>query len=380
MKLRFSALPVSYFLLLSFFPFLARAQPQNTNSQSIKPPQLLSPANGSAVKGTPEFFWTSAVLPRGFRGSYKLKVVPVSPGQSPNAALAGNPPAHQATMRRTGETYGGEPLKSGQAYAWCVQVVDANGFPVGENQGMSEVFTFSYNPAPQPPYPVSPTPDDNAIEIDMGPLVMTGIRNDMPVEIDMGPLVMTGIRNDMPVEIDMGPLVMTGIRIDMPVEIDMGPLVMTGIRKEQPKPSGGGDKTPVKPAFQEELKKKLELKKPETDDGVQPANQPQEVKEAKQKLDLPFKKPGTVDGANPPAGLPDGAQMKQGGSGKAVGDTARNKILGKTPSIKTPSIPEKPADDGTKSKLQQKAGEKKTIDNAAREKKTAPVIQPAGTK
>jgi hypothetical protein len=381
------------------------AQIQSAATRDFQPPQLLTPENGSKVRGVPEFFWTSAVLPKGFRGSYRLKVVPISPGQSPSAAITGNPPVHQATMRRTGEAYpaDGPPLKSGQPYAWCVQVVDANGAPAGGDQGMSDVFSFSFESAGEVSSSVT---GDNVINIDMGSLVMTGIRNDAPVEpaqvisidmgslvmtgirndalpepaqvisIDMGPLVMTGIRNDAPAEpprvieidmgplvmtgirnnappepprvidIDMGPLVMTGIRNDAPAEpprvikIDMGPLVMTGIRTGQPKPPVEGNKTKIKPKVQEELKKKL---------------------------DLPFKKPETVEGANPPAEPIGGAQMKQAGKGKTIGDTAINRILGKVPSVTTPSVPENPAAN-------------KTIGETVRDGKTGPLHPPVGNK
>jgi hypothetical protein len=364
-------LPVA--LIVCFFPCLARAQPQG--SQTITPPQLLAPENGSVVNGNPEFFWTPAVHPRGFKGAYKLRIVNVSTGQSPVSAMASNPLIYQNQigLRRQNETFGGS-LLGDRTYAWCIQVVDENGNPTGENQGLSEVFTFTCAQAPQSPPPVSPTSDENVIEIDMGPLVMTGIRNDAPpeparvIEIDMGPLVMTGIRNDAPPE---------PARV---IEIDMGPLVMTGIRTGQAKPPVGGGKTPVKSKVQEDLKKKLERKTPETDDGNPPASRPPEVKEAKQKLDLPFKKPGTVEGAQPPAEPIGGAQIKQGAKGKAVGDTAVNRLSGQTPSLKTLPVPEKPAEDAVKLPLQQKIGTKRTTEDVAGEKKTAPVIQPAGTK
>jgi hypothetical protein len=66
MKKRLPLLFLPVALLVCFLPCLVRAQPSNTNE--IKPPQLLTPESGSTVKGAPEFFWTSAVLPRGFKG------------------------------------------------------------------------------------------------------------------------------------------------------------------------------------------------------------------------------------------------------------------------------------------------------------------------
>jgi hypothetical protein len=88
--------------------------------------------------------------------------------------------------------------------------------------------------------------------------------------------------------------------------INTDALKMTGMRNEQPESPLEGNKTKIKPKVQEDLKKKL---------------------------DLPSKKPETVGGA----------QMKQGGTGKAVGDTPVNNIIGKVLSLKTLDIPEKPA-------------------------------------
>jgi hypothetical protein len=380
---------ILFILVMALHAPRSPAQIQPAAAQEFQPPQLLAPENGSAVKGAPEFFWTSAVLPRGFKGSYRLKIAPVSAGQAPKAALEGNPPIHQVSMRRTGEVYNGPALTNGRTYAWGVQVVDANGNPAGGDQGISEVFVFTFETAspsaqtdsstsvnidmgplvmtgirndapPEPPRVIeigmgplvmtgirndAPAEPPRVIEIGMGPLVMTGIRNDAPaepprvIEIGMGPLVMTGIRNDAPpepprvIEIGMGPLVMTGIRNDAPAEpprimkINMGSLVMTGVRTGQPEPPVEGNKTKIKPNVQEEVK---------------------------EKMDLPFKKQEPVEGASSPAEPIGGTRMKQGGTGRAVGDTALNKILGKVPSMTTPEIPENPADDAMKAPLQKK--------------------------
>jgi hypothetical protein len=319
-------------LLVCFLPCLARAQPINLNdvksgdvkSDEIKPPQLLTPENGSAVKGAPEFFWTSAVLPRGFKGKYNLKVVPVSPGQSPGAAVASNQPVHQASMRRTGEAYpaDGPVLKNGQTYAWCVQVLDANGSPVGENQGMSEVFTFSFESGPQAPPPVSPTPGAS-VSINTQPLQMTGIRagsitiNSQPlqmtgmrigsVSINTQTLQMTGMRvgsitiNTQPLQmtgmsiqsitINTGKLMMTGMGVK-PITVKTDKLVMTGIRDEESNQPVEGKNTKIKKTGEKELDKKL---------------------------DLPFKKTQKAVKAKDP--------------GQITGKTGDNKLPGETPDL-----------------------------------------------
>jgi len=391
-------------LVIALYAPRSPAQIQPAALQDFQPPQLLTPENGSTIKGAPEFFWTSAVLPKGFKGSYKLKVVPVSQGQTPVAALAGNTPLHQATMRRTGEAYppDGPALKNGQTYAWGVQVVDANGAPVGGDQGLSDVFVFTFGgyETPPPAQGLNITTQPlvmtgmrvGSLTIDTQPLVMTGMRVQsitlttqplvmtgmrvQSITVNTQPLIMTGIRPES-ITLTTQPLVMTGMRVE-PITINTDALKMTGMRNEQPNPPVD----PIKAKVQDELKKKLELpkRKTETDDGGTKVNQPPEVKEAKQKLDLPSKDTGTVDGVKPPAGQSDDAQMLEDGKGKTVGDTALNKILGKVPSMTKPSVPEKPAEGVAKTTIQQKMGEKKTIGDAVKENKTIPINPAAGTK
>lgn len=373
MKTREARFFLSVLLIGCFLPCLGRGQPLDQpgiKSDEIKPPQLLTPENGSTVNGVPEFFWTSAVVPRGFKGTYKLKVVPVSQGQDPGAALASNPPVHQASMRRTQEAYpaDGPGLNNGQTYAWCVQVLDANGTPVGENLGMSDVFVFTYEGSEMHPalqgLNVTTQPlvmtgmRIGSLTVDTQPLVMTGMRV-QSITVNTQPLVMTGMRSES-ITLTTQPLVMTGMRVGS-ITVNSDALKMTGIRSGQPNPPVESDKTPAKTKIQEELKKKLDLPGRKTDDSGSTSNQPPEVKEAKQKLDLPSKKQEPVDGANPPAGQPDGAQMKQGGTGKAVGDTAINRVLGKVPALSKPATPELP------------------MDGTSGGAKTAPVSPPSGT-
>ncbi len=386
-------LPLLFILFTFVIALYAPRSPAQIEAvalQDFKPPQLLTPENGSTVKGTPEFFWTSAVLPKGFKGSYILKVVPVSQGQTPVAALAGNTPLHQAKMRRTGEAYpaDGPALKDGQTYAWGVQVVDANGATVGGDQGLSDVFVFTFGGNETPPPAQGPNMTTqplvmtgmrvgsltiatqplvmtgmrlSSISVNTEPLVMTGMRV-QSITVNTQPLVMTGIRPES-ITLTTQPLVMTGMRVES-ITIDTDALRMTGVRNEQPKPPVESDKTPIKSKVQDTLKKKQEppSRKTETNVGGTKVSQPPEVKEAKQNLDLPAMDAGTVDGAKPPAGQPDGAQMQQGGAGKTVGDTTVNRILGKIPSLKTPSVPEKPAEGAAKSTLQQNIEAKKTAD------------------
>jgi hypothetical protein len=279
-------------LLLSFILFIlvmalhaprSPAQIQPAAAQELQPPQLLAPENGAKVNGVPEFFWTSAVLPRGFKGSYRLKIAPVSAGQAPKAALAGNPPIHQVSMRRTGEAYAGPALTNGQTYAWGVQVVDANGIPAGGDQGISEVFVFTYEEVGTSPpaqgLQVATQPlvmtgmragsltvntqalvmtgmRTGSISINTAPLVMTGMRV-LSITINTQPLVMTGIRPES-VTLTTQPLVMTGMRVES-ITINTDALKMTGVREEKPNQPVEGKKTKIKKTGEKELDKKLDL-------------------------------------------------------------------------------------------------------------------------
>jgi hypothetical protein len=301
MKKRFLSSFAPILFYIGILPCLARAQPQTVNSGDIQPPQLLSPENGSTVKGAPEFFWTSAVLPKGFKGSYRLKVVSVSQGQTPVAALAGNTPMHQATMRKTGEAYpiDGPALQDGQTYAWGVQVVDANGSPVGESQGLSEAFTFTYAQAPEAPPPVSPTPGAGPITINTQALQMTGMRVESitintqslvmtgmgteSLTIDTQPLVMTGMRVES-IMLATQPLVMTGMRVESvtintqalqmtgmrvdSITVKTNALVMTGMRDEKPDQPVEGKNTKIKKTGEKDLDKKLDLPLKKTEKTV----------------------------------------------------------------------------------------------------------------
>jgi hypothetical protein len=276
---------ILFTLVISLYAPRSPAQIQPAMNQDFQPPQLLTPENGSTVKGAPEFFWTSAVLPKGFKGSYILKVVPISQGQTPVAALAGNTPLHQAKMRRTGEAYpaDGPALKNGQTYAWGVQVVDANGAPVGGDQGLSDafVFVFGADETPPPAQGLNITTQPlvmtgmrvGSLTIDTQPLVMTGIRPEsitlttqalvmtgmriQSITVNTQPLVMTGMRTES-ITLTTQPLVMTGMRVES-ITINTDALKMTGMREEKADQPDEGRKTRIKKPGEMDLDKKLDL-------------------------------------------------------------------------------------------------------------------------
>ena len=78
---------------------------------------------------------------------YKFKLVELQPNQPPREAIGINP-AHLEVdlVDQTSLIYppSGVPLDSFKTYCWAVQACDINRSPLGENQGLSEVWTFSY--------------------------------------------------------------------------------------------------------------------------------------------------------------------------------------------------------------------------------------------
>ncbi len=112
-------------------------------------PVLVYPASGgNVVEAVPVFTWLPPAPLPSFEFVYSLRMVEVLEGQDPNAAMA----TGMALYTQTGingithqyDNHAQEML-AGHTYAWQVQALTADGIPVGENDGLSEVTTFTYN-------------------------------------------------------------------------------------------------------------------------------------------------------------------------------------------------------------------------------------------
>jgi hypothetical protein len=113
-----------------------------------QPPSLVAPSDADSVRvGWPVFIWSPVMLGLNSRVSYHLRVAPVLPGQGALDAL-NNVPQHEADLAGTMLSYprDGLPLEPGTRYVWQVQALDESGQPVGERQGKSEVWAFTYDP------------------------------------------------------------------------------------------------------------------------------------------------------------------------------------------------------------------------------------------
>jgi len=110
-------------------------------------PRLISPKDKASVKGKhPVFTWTPPVpVPPGEHVEYNLKIVEVLKGQTKEEAIRSNIPWFtEQKIKRTSLVYPtrARSFESGITYAWQIQVFDKNGFPLGKNHGMSEIWEF----------------------------------------------------------------------------------------------------------------------------------------------------------------------------------------------------------------------------------------------
>jgi hypothetical protein len=123
-----------------------------------QPPSLLYPSNRSTVAvPNPVFQWTPTLRPSGTPPIYSLRVVEMLPMQTPLRAIEANYPVLETYVRNaTAFVYpvAALPLQENRTYAWRVQAIapPVKGVsttqitPVGDNEGKSPVFTFTWRP------------------------------------------------------------------------------------------------------------------------------------------------------------------------------------------------------------------------------------------
>ncbi len=114
-----------------------------------EPPHLISPANRDSLHENnfyPVFQWTPVVVPPAYQLRYIIKICEILLGQTPLQALNSNIPHFEdQNILITTLVYpiSALPLEEGKRYVWQVQVLDQYNFPPSQNQGKSEIFTFS---------------------------------------------------------------------------------------------------------------------------------------------------------------------------------------------------------------------------------------------
>jgi hypothetical protein len=113
------------------------------------PPHLVTPFDGDSLENNmqyPVFQWTPVVVPPTYQLNYSLKIVEILPGQTPSKALSSNIPLYENdNILNTTLVYpiSALPIEAGKTYVWQVQALDQYGYPPTQNDGKSEIFTFS---------------------------------------------------------------------------------------------------------------------------------------------------------------------------------------------------------------------------------------------
>lgn len=112
------------------------------------PPMLLTPFDGDRITTEDPFFeWTPLQVPTDHPVRFVLQVARVEPGQTAHQALTSGVPQFQETdLASTSIQYplGALSFEPGERYAWRVQALGPNGYPVSANDGWSEIWTFTY--------------------------------------------------------------------------------------------------------------------------------------------------------------------------------------------------------------------------------------------
>jgi len=109
--------------------------------------RLISPRHDVLLKQKkPLFTWTQPTpFPSGERVTYRLRIVEVLEGQTLEEAIRANKPwFEQKGLTRASLNYPSKarPFEIDKTYAWQIQAYDRNGYPLGKNNGLSEIWRF----------------------------------------------------------------------------------------------------------------------------------------------------------------------------------------------------------------------------------------------
>lgn len=116
------------------------------------PPSLILPTNDATLPRAtfPIFSWTP-VQTLGSPIRFALKIVPVFDGQTPRAAIDGNPILFEK-FGISGVSYQYSPAQpqfslypDATGFAWQIQALDIQNKPATRNDGKSEIFTFRFD-------------------------------------------------------------------------------------------------------------------------------------------------------------------------------------------------------------------------------------------
>ncbi len=117
--------------------------------RAASPPYLISPYDGETVMTRYPFFqWTPSRTTNKIEVRYSIMVRPLRGFQEPEQALESGTvqvfDRSNLSIPNVRMTTDAMELEDGMTYVWRVQVRDKSGTPLGENDGKSEVFKFTY--------------------------------------------------------------------------------------------------------------------------------------------------------------------------------------------------------------------------------------------
>jgi len=122
---------------------------------SFNPPSLVAPTNLDTVRiQFPTFQWTPATSHPGFVVRYHLKICEIRAGQTPQVAINNIPHHSEVIVDQVSFTYpnSAPALEENKNYCWQVQAKDRNDVPIGDNEGKSEVWQFTYKTTTEPEF------------------------------------------------------------------------------------------------------------------------------------------------------------------------------------------------------------------------------------
>lgn len=112
----------------------------------IPAPTLISPIDGEEINTRPIFTWLHAVSP-GTNVKYKIRIVEIKENQSPEIAMQINPIWFEEKDIMTKVfryPLSAEEFLDSCEYAWQITSFDQFGYPIGENNGLSEIGSYNF--------------------------------------------------------------------------------------------------------------------------------------------------------------------------------------------------------------------------------------------
>jgi hypothetical protein len=139
-------------------------------------PQLIAPANTGTSVASPTFQWSVVPLGLGEMAKYEITVVELDPGQTNAAsAMLSNIPLftrRDLALPMYQHVASDPTLEKGRTYVWQVRACDPDARYQFQNDGFSEIWTFTFNPVLPPNFGVDSTgiqpPSDPVITPDGG--------------------------------------------------------------------------------------------------------------------------------------------------------------------------------------------------------------------